>query len=88
MHIGRVQGANRILGEPKNWDRERDGVCLSLPVRHEVVGGLSQLTSAWLPTPEEIAAIAKGAPILLTITSLTHPPVMLTVGEAPSMETA
>jgi hypothetical protein len=45
--------------------------------------GLFSMTSAWLPTPEEIERITAGAPILLRIISINHPPVMLEVGEPP-----
>jgi hypothetical protein len=84
MLIGRIEGATHDLGAPKDWAKERDGVCATLPVRTEIInGGLPSMTSAWLPTPEEIERIAAGAPIFLRVVSISHPPVMLEVGKAP-----
>lgn len=80
MHIGRILGATRDLGKPKDWDDSK-GCCLSLPVRDEIDAAGRKMTSAWLPTPEELAAIAAGAPIHLTVYGNGHPPVMLSVGE-------
>ena len=45
-----------------------------------------QMVSSWQPTPAEADAIARGAPIYLTVLGAGHPPVMLTVGVAPSVE--
>ena len=41
------------------------------------------MTSAWFPTAEEIARLIEGAPIYLTIIGATHPPVSMSVGDAP-----
>jgi hypothetical protein len=83
MHIGRIIGATRDLGAPKGWDPATQGRCLSLPVRDEIDAAGHRMSSAWLPTPEELAAIAAGAPIHLTIFAGAHPPVMLSVGDPP-----
>jgi hypothetical protein len=84
MHIGRIVGATRDLGAPKGWDPQIQGQCLTLPVRDEMDLAGPRMSSAWLPTPEELAAIAAGAPIHLTVYDMGHPPVMLTVGEPPA----
>lgn len=84
MNIGKVEGANGLLGAPENWNKERDGPCLGLPIRLEVINGtLPAMTSAWYPTPEEIGKIVLGAPVLLRVIAESHPPVMLDVGEYP-----
>jgi hypothetical protein len=41
------------------------------------------METAWLPTPEEIAALHAGAPLILRVVGSGHPPVMLYVGEVP-----
>jgi hypothetical protein len=80
MQIGRIEGATRVLGQSQGY--------LGLPVRDEMiecdVGGFTPaMTTAWLPTQEEIDAIVAGAPIYLRILGTGHPPVMLMVGQAP-----
>lgn len=81
MQIGRIQGATRVLGQSQGY--------LGLPVRDEMIEcpvggpGTPSMTTAWLPTAEEIAAIVAGAPIHLQILGTAHPPVLITVGQAP-----
>lgn len=79
MIPGRIAGATRTLGPPAEWDREQDGRCGALAIR-DADGCMA---SAWFPSPEEIVAIAAGAPIYLWVVGKGHPPVMLTVGEKP-----
>jgi hypothetical protein len=42
-------------------------------------GGLPVMWSLWEPTPDEIAAIAAGAKVLLSVVGTAHPPVGLYV---------
>lgn len=35
--------------------------------------------SAWFPTPDELAALARGQPVYLFVTGTSHPPVFLGV---------
>ena len=42
-----------------------------------------QMVTSWQPTPSEVAALTKGAPIYLTVLGTGHPPVILSVGEVP-----
>lgn len=70
-----IVGANTTLGAPKDWDSARNGECSALAVR--VANGAME--SAWLPTPEERAAIALGQPVILTIWGNIHPPVSVNV---------
>ena len=62
---------------------------MGLPVRDEVLTctvngeGTPCMTTAWLPTPDEIARIVAGAPVHLRIMGTAHPPVMVEVGETP-----
>lgn len=81
MQIGRVLNATRILGKQQGY--------LSLPVRDEAMhcavadALIPTMTTAWLPTPKELAAINAGAPIHVRIFGTEHPPMMVDVGEIP-----
>lgn len=61
---------------------------LGLPVRHACVidetngQPTMSITTAWLPTPEELAALNAGAVILVEQLHMTRPyPMVLSVGE-------
>jgi hypothetical protein len=41
------------------------------------------MESAWLPTQEELSRLVAGAPVILGVMGLGHPPVYLAVGEPP-----
>jgi hypothetical protein len=45
--------------------------------------GAPQMTTAWLPTPEEIIAIVGGAAIYVRILGSSHPPILVDVGPVP-----
>lgn len=83
MHTGHIDGATRQLGAPKNWDRQRYGVCCGLVVRDEMMAAGEAMTSAWFPTLDEMERIVRGAPIYLTIIGHDHPPVCMAVGPTP-----
>lgn len=80
MQIGRIEGATRVLGKSQGY--------LGLPIRDVVVecavnGPCRAMETAWLPTPAEIEAIVAGAPVILRVLGVGHPPVMLEVGTPP-----
>ncbi|MDW7555393.1 hypothetical protein D9623_33680 (plasmid) [Azospirillum brasilense] len=81
MQIGRIEGATRVLGKSQGY--------LGLPLRDEVidcpVNGAKTpcMVTAWTPTPDEIERMVSGAPVYLRVLGVSHPPVMLTVGDAP-----
>lgn len=83
MHPGHIAGTTRSLRAPENWSRENNGPCSSLPIRDGERRGLPHMESAWFPTPEEIAAIVAGAPVILRIVGTAHPPVALYTGDRP-----
>jgi hypothetical protein len=78
---GRIPGATRVLGKSQGY--------LGLAVRDELVhdtvngAGTPAMTTAWEPTPAEIEAIVKGAPVHVQILGTRHPPIMVTVGQPP-----
>jgi hypothetical protein len=83
MLVGRIDGATRNFGAPHDWDKATRGPCGSLPIRDELTTAGPGMTSAWLPTPEEIEKIKAGAPVYLTVFGNVHPPVSMAVGPIP-----
>ncbi|MCS0501565.1 hypothetical protein [Ancylobacter mangrovi] len=81
MLIKHISGATRII------DASQGYVGLSLrdePVHCTVNGPATpSMVTAWEPTPDEITRINAGAPVLLRVLGVTHPPVMIEVGEVP-----
>lgn len=80
MHIGMVEGCTRVCGKSQGY--------AGLPLRDEVIvctvnGPVPSMTSAWLPTPEEIAAIVAGAPVHVRILGTEPPPMLVDVGRPP-----
>lgn len=81
MLIGRIAGATRVLGKSQGY--------LGLPIRDSVVncsvGGEQTpcMTTAWVPTPAELAALNAGAAIHVTLIGNSHPPIMLEAGPVP-----
>lgn len=72
----KIEGANLVLGKPSNWtDRE----CGSLHAYRDTADGVTITTSAWKPTPDELAAINSGATVYLTVWGQAHPPVSVWV---------
>ncbi|WP_264045561.1 hypothetical protein [Methylobacterium flocculans] len=83
MQIGRIEGCTRVLGKSQGY--------LGVPIRDEVitcsVGGpeTPAMTTAWLPTPDELAALQAGAPIHVRILGTSHPPIMVEVAAEPGV---
>lgn len=81
MQIGRIEGCTRVLGRSQGY--------LGLPLRDVLIDdavsgpGTPAMETAWFPTPEEIAAINAGAPVILRVLGTAHPPVMVVTGKAP-----
>ena len=86
MQIGRIEGCTRVLGKSQGY--------LGLPIRDEVitcsVGGpeTPAMTTAWLPTPDELAALQAGAPISGAGVATSQGGATLSVGRPLSATTA
>lgn len=82
MQIGRIQGCTRVIGKAQGY--------LGLPLRDIVIDdsvtgpNTPAMETAWFPTPEELAALVAGAPIILRVVGSGHPPVMLFTGDIPA----
>lgn len=77
----RIEGATRYLGAPVGWKAPESGPCVHLAIRDEATP--PAMVSAWEPTPAELLRLAAGAPVLLTVAGIAHPPVFVGVGEIP-----
>jgi len=80
MIAGRILNATRNLGEGQGY--------IGLPVRYVLVrcavnGLVPAMETAWHPTPDEIARIVAGAPVVLRVLGDEHPPVSVDVAEVP-----
>jgi hypothetical protein len=81
MIAGVIAGHTRVLGKSQGYR----GLAIRDDVVPETVNGPATtiMQSAWLPTPEEMARIAAGAPIILLVMGTSHPPVFVEVGDPP-----
>lgn len=73
----RIEGCTRVLGAPKGWTPETSGPCCGLAIRDEANGDAPCMTSAWEPTPAELAVLNAGGRVFLRIVGTGHPPVMV-----------
>lgn len=79
MIAKRIAGATRVLGRSQGY--------IGLAVRDEQVNctvngpHTPTMVTAWEPTPQELAALNAGAPVLLHVVGTAHPPVRVEVGE-------
>ena len=77
---------NYTFGAPKDWPTAERGECMTLRcVRIEHADGSCSNTSYWQPSPEELAILAAGGLVSLTVIGFGHQPVML---EAATVEAA
>ena len=76
MQVGRIRGSNMVYRAPEGMDN-----CQDLHVQVFEADGVRVMTSAWMPTPDEVARIQAGQPIFLHIYGAIHPVVSMTVPE-------
>jgi hypothetical protein len=76
MLVGRIRDSNLCYKAPAGMDN-----CQDLHVRVYQDQQVRIMSSAWLPTPEELVLLNAGQPIHLHIYGDAHPVVMLTVPE-------
>lgn len=72
-------GQSRVLNAPPGWNASQPIKCGMLPVRDTAVDGIPCMQSMWKPDPDELAHIARGGHVVLTIYGTTHPPVWVGV---------
>jgi hypothetical protein len=82
MLIGCIDGATRIVGKSQGY--------MGLPIRDEriecAVNGHNTpcMITAWVPTPEELAALNAGAAVHVRMLGLTPPPMFVFTGPVPA----
>ncbi len=77
MMINAIEGATRRIGKSQGYK--------GLPIRDfQYADGTPAMTTSWQPTPAELAALAAGAPIYVTLLGSAHPPILLEVGAPPA----
>ena len=81
MQVGRINGCTRVIGKSQGF--------IGLPIRDELIHAKVTgentpcMTTAWFPTPMELAALNGGAPVYVQLIGTNHPPIMVEVGELP-----
>ncbi len=71
-----IEGTTRRIGKSQGYR----GLC----VRDVVLPtGTPAMATAWQPTPAELERLNAGAPLHLIILGVSHPPVILEVGQPP-----
>lgn len=94
MEIGRIQGATRVLGKSQGYYglpiRDEAKNLGDLPhmlhtLQNDSVTGpdTPTMVTAWIPSPDELAALAAGAPLYVSLVGIAHPPISVTIGEKP-----
>jgi hypothetical protein len=84
MIPGVIEGHTRAPGAPQDWDAEKSGPCVALPIR-DAVGedGVHRMESIWETHPAELQALLEGGKVLLSICGAgpetRHPVVSLEV---------
>lgn len=79
MDILEFQGQTRVLGAPAGWDQSAVE-CIGLPIMDHELSGVPCMSSFWRPTAEELAQLADGGHIKLTVIGRAHPAVCVEVG--------
>lgn len=74
MLIGRIRNSNFVYRAPEGMDG-----CQDLHVNVGYLEGERVMSSAWMPTPEELKLLNEGQPVHLHVWGGAHPPVALTV---------
>ena len=76
MQLLRISNATRVLAETQDE-------YYALAIKDEEIEGVNHMTSVWEPTPKELADLANGGAVRLTILGTGHPPIHLTTQPAP-----
>lgn len=82
MQSGRWTDETRYIGESQGYN----GLSIADAVVNCTVGGpgTPAMRTAWFPTPEELAAINAGAPIVVELLGRQHPPISVFTGRVPN----
>lgn len=81
MNHTRHSSCNDALGAPPGWDHTQLP-CDAVAITRSQVRGMHCVSTFWLPSPEELAALNAGGSVVLTCIGKTMPPVILDVTPA------
>lgn len=73
------------FGKPKDWDDEKDGVCMAIPAyvgNDEHNPGRVFICTAWKPSDKDLEELAKGKPLMLQCWGGMPPVSIYTVDDA------
>lgn len=79
MIILEFNGQTRVLNAPPGWNESEPIKCGMLPIRDTKNEGMPCMQSYWKPEPDELAMLAAGAHVRLTVYGHGHPPVWVDV---------
>jgi hypothetical protein len=82
MNPGNIRFATHAFHAPRAWNEQKHGECATLHVRQRSAGTCE---SAWYPTPEELALLNLGEPVILTVWG-GQPPVSVNVNEGEKVD--
>lgn len=83
MRAAVIAGFTACPGAPAGWDPAQQGHCQALPIREDVVNGVTFMRSAWETEAHEAALLFAGAKIHLGVSAAVHPVVNLAVRDLP-----
>ena len=69
---------NAVLDAPAGWDQAHL-LCTALQITRIDIEGMPAVVSYWKPSENELAMLAAGGSIALTVLGVTMPPVILAV---------
>lgn len=78
-----MEGETRRVGQPRDWNEERDGPCATLSIRDERIGGANYMMSGYMLTQSEMDVLvqrqAAGEPCIIrfAIRGENHPVILL-----------
>lgn len=78
MIVGIIRGANFVYKAPADMQDCQD---LHVQVYEDADNSIRIMSSAWMPTPDELKLLNAGQPIHLHIYGSAHPIVSMTVPE-------
>lgn len=67
---------NRVIGAPQGWE-QGELPCSALAVTDAQVEGIDAIVSYWRPTAKELADLAAGGMVVLTVLGTRQPVVAL-----------
>lgn len=78
-------GQTRVLNAPPGWNETEPIKCGMLPIADRTIEGMPAMQSYWKPEPHELAFLANGGHVRLTVYGQGHPPVWVDVDKCDAL---